>query len=94
MIGWSKSNNGVEKQEKKIKPTKPPKEPKPPKATVVISMPRRKKEFGMGTFGTEPADTVVPLTVEEQLPTQEPTEELDLSTIDQKDPSHKMQDVL
>ncbi|KAF9415890.1 hypothetical protein BGZ94_010378 [Podila epigama] len=51
MPGWPKSNNGGSKPAK----VKAPKQPKP---QVVISMPRRKKEFGMGTFGTEPMDTI------------------------------------
>ncbi|KAF9430236.1 hypothetical protein BGZ76_000907, partial [Entomortierella beljakovae] len=49
MLGWSKSNNSG-------KPDKV-KTPKPPKAQVVITMPGRKQEFGMGTFGTETEDT-------------------------------------
>ncbi|KAG0265463.1 hypothetical protein BG011_004683 [Mortierella polycephala] len=55
MPSWPKSN-GSDKSTR----VKPAKAPKPPKAQVVITMPRRKKEFGMGTFGTEPMDTVLP----------------------------------
>ncbi|KAF9121108.1 hypothetical protein BGW39_010844 [Mortierella sp. 14UC] len=62
MPTWPRSNNnGSEKpaKEKKAKSSKPPKPPKPPAPEIVIIMPgRRKKEFGMGTFGTEPMDTI------------------------------------
>ncbi|KAK3816273.1 MAG: hypothetical protein J3Q66DRAFT_195609 [Benniella sp.] len=56
MLGWSKSS--CTGKEVRIKPAK---EPKP---QIVIVMPRRKKEFGMGTFSTEPADSIEP----EQIP--------------------------
>ncbi|KAF9114541.1 hypothetical protein BGX27_010516 [Mortierella sp. AM989] len=52
MLGWSKSKNTG-------KPAKI-KAPKPPKAQVVITMPRKNKEFGMGTFGTETGDVAIP----------------------------------
>ncbi|KAF9573045.1 hypothetical protein EC968_009095 [Mortierella alpina] len=60
MPSWPKSNSGAEKPAK----VKPAKTPKAPKAQIVIAMPRRTKEFGMGTFGTEPMDTITPAPVE------------------------------
>ncbi|KAF9279733.1 hypothetical protein BGZ68_007726 [Mortierella alpina] len=62
MPSWPKSNGGAEKPAK-VKPAKTPKALKEPKAQIVITMPRRTKEFGMGTFGTEPIDatTLAPL---------------------------------
>ncbi|KAF9134100.1 hypothetical protein BGX30_012048 [Mortierella sp. GBA39] len=58
MPTWPRSNHGPEKPAK-IKAPKVPKAPKPPPPEIVIMMPRRRKqEFGMGTFGTEPMDTI------------------------------------
>ncbi|KAF9196655.1 hypothetical protein BGZ50_008600 [Haplosporangium sp. Z 11] len=55
MPSWPKSN-GANKSVR----VKSAKAPKPPQTQVVITMPKRRKEFGMGTFGTEPMDTISP----------------------------------
>ncbi|KAG0374314.1 hypothetical protein BGX24_010561 [Mortierella sp. AD032] len=76
MPSWPRSNGSSEKpaKVKKEKTPKPPKAPKPPPPEIVIMMPgRRKKEFGMGTFGTEPMDTIA----SPPLPSTEPEAELE-----------------
>ncbi|KAG0271010.1 hypothetical protein BGZ95_001261 [Linnemannia exigua] len=79
MPTWPRSNGSSEKpaKVKKEKTPKPPKAPKPPPPEIVIMMPgRRKKEFGMGTFGTEPMDTIA----SPPLPSTEPEAELEQLT--------------
>ncbi|KAF9920443.1 hypothetical protein FBU30_009725 [Linnemannia zychae] len=56
MPPWSKT--GGSEKPVKAKTSKPSKVSKPPPPEIVIIMPRRKKEFGMGTFGTEPMDAI------------------------------------
>ncbi|KAF9356624.1 hypothetical protein BGX26_004973, partial [Mortierella sp. AD094] len=58
MLNWSKSKSA--EKPAKVKAPKTPKAPKAPKAQVVITMPRRSQEFGMGTFGSETGDVGTP----------------------------------